>query len=623
MRIISIYLFLFIAFSNQANSQQELPVPRNYQQAYKNETRSLTGEPGLKYWQNKASYSIAVNFSPDTRILAGSEEITYINNSPDTLKQIWFKLYPNLYQEGAQRDFSIRPEDAGQGIIIEKMAINQISLNNESWRINGTNMQLTIPPLLPGKQIQFSINYSYILNKNSHMRTGMVDDNAAFIAYFFPRIAVYDDVDGWNRIPYTGTLEFYNDFCDFDATITVPKNYIVNATGNLINASEVLMPDYVQRISTAENLDAVTRIIDTTDLIKGNITLQHPNNTWKFKAENVTDFAFATSNHYLWYASSVVVDSATLRRTRVDAVFNPEHKDFYEVVDFARKTVEAMSFTFPAWPYPYPHETIFDGLDQMEYPMMVNDNPLEERIDAIELTDHEIFHTMFPFYMGINETKYAWMDEGWATIGEWIISHIIDSTIFDDYGMNGYNMAAGSTVDLPITTLSTQTSGVAYFTNAYPKPALGYLYCRDLLGDDLFFKGLHYYIEQWNGKHPLPFDFFYCMNKGSGQNLNWFWKRWFFENGYPDLAIKSVTQKGKNCTVIIESKGNKPVPVNLTFYFKDGSTQKYHQSIACWQNNNKTFTAKVSFDKPLEKIILGEVHDADIDSSDNLYQISK
>ncbi len=621
-KIISLFAFVFL-LGEVPDAQSLLPMPRNYEHAYNNGTRSATGRPGDKYWQNHATYNIQVNFSPTTRIISGAEEVVYTNNSPDTLEQVWFKLYPNLYQQGVQRDLALNAADVGEGVRIEGVMIDDKTVSDESVRINGTNMQVATTSILPGEKVKFNIHFSYILNKTSHTRTGMVDEESAFIAYFFPRIAVYDDVDGWNRIPYQGTLEFYNDFCDFDVAVTVPQNYIVHATGTLANPEAVLQTSYIQRIKTAEQSDGITKIIDTTDLAAGNITLQNATNTWVFHAENVTDFAFATSNHYVWYASSIVVDPANKRRTRVDAVFNPEHKDFFEVVDFARQTVDIMSYTFPAWPFPYEHETVFDGLDQMEYPMMVNDNPLDERDQTIELTDHEIFHTMFPFYMGTNETRFAWMDEGWATLGEWLLSPMIDTTIRDDYGMGTYNMAAGSTVDLPITTLSTQTTGTAYFTNAYPKPALGYLYLKDMLGDSLFLKGLHYYIDQWHGKHPIPYDFFYCMNTGTGKNLNWFWQSWFMNDGYPDLALESVKQRGNKYTVTIASKGSKPVPVHVTFYFKDGSTERYHQNISCWQNGNKTCTFQVTFAKELRKVVLGDLHDADIDASNNVYETGR
>ena len=612
---------------------QTLPVARNYQSAFEKNTRSADGKPGVNYWQNKASYNINVIFTPATRIISGSEEIVYTNNSPDTLNQIWFKLYPNLYQKGAIRDMAVSENDLTDGVHIEKILVNGKETTNSAWKNfyypadsiktknPGTNMNLKIEPLAPKQSIHFTITYSYILNRGSHIRTGMIDDSSAFVAYFFPRIAVYDDIDGWNQIPYTGNEEFYNDFCSFDVNITVPKNYIVCATGNLLNANEVYNAQIVQRIGEAEKNDAVTKVIDTTDLSTGNITAQNNINTWKFKADSVTDFVFATSNHYVWYASSLIVDPATQRRTRVDAVFNPEHKDYFNVINHARKTVELMSYTFPAWPFPYPHETVFDGLDQMEYPMMVNDNPLEDNADEIELTDHEIFHTMFPFYMGVNETKYGWMDEGWATIGEWLLSPMIDSTIApDDYGMDAYNLNANYDFDIPITTLSTQQHGESYFLNSYPKPAMGYLYIKDMLGDELFTKALHYYIEQWHGKHPMPLDFFNCMNAGSGKNLNWFWKKWFYDSGVPDLAITGVKQSGKKVIVTIQMKGSKPVPVHLTVYYKDNTTEALHQSIAVWENSTVT-SLNFTSNKSIEKIVLGDVHDADADADNNVWEM--
>lgn len=612
-------LFAFLLFASfNLFAQTTLPIPRDIQATYERGTRSKDGSPGKNYWQNRAEYSIDINFTPDTRLLSGTETITYYNNSPDTLDKIWFKLYPNLYKEGGSRDSNIRPGDLTDGVEIEKIAIDGKQQDAGAANIDGTNMTLDVPTLPPGKTMQFTIEFNYTLNEQSHIRTGQVESGAYFVAYFFPRITVYDDIDGWDTYPYTGSEEFYNDFSDFDVSITVPKDYAVWATGMLQNRSKVYADKYVQRIERAEKQDEIVTIIDSTDLKQGNITAQNPTNIWHFTADKVTDFVFATSNHYLWKSSSLEVDPETGRRTRVDAVFNPDHKDYYEVIDFARQTVRAMSYEFPAWPYPYPHETVFDGLDQMEYPMMVNDNPLEDREESIELTDHEIMHTMFPFYMGTNETKYAWMDEGWATIGEWLITPMIDSTITDEYGMAPYNRAAGTENDLPIMTPSTQTSGVAYYLNSYPKPAMGYLYVKDMLGDELFAKALHHYIDEWQGKHPMPYDFFYSMNEGAGRNMNWFWKRWFFEDGYPDQAIAEAGKQGDQYRVVVKAKGSKPVPVHLTVTYEDGSTQKFHRDISVWKDNAST---AITFDPKgtVSKITLGNVHDADIDHSNNTF----
>jgi hypothetical protein len=603
-------------------AQSSLPVPLNIRQAIDKGSRTLSGEPGPHYWQNRAEYTIRVNFDPQSRLVSGSESIAYTNNSPDTLRTLIFKLYPNLYKRGAERMMPVRPEDLTDGVSVTNLAIEGRPHTDDAHprrrrSAEGTNMSVDIPPLGAGQTLHASLDFSYPLNKTSHIRTGQVDSSAFFIAYFFPRIAVYDDIDGWNLNPYLGPQEFYNDFCNFSVAVTVPGQYLVWGTGDLVNRQDVLTDAYNKRIDAAGVGDGTVTIIDSGDLARKDITRHPDSNTWKFEAKDVTDFVFALSDHYMWKASSLVVDPATGRRTRVDAVFNPDHKDFYEVVDFARKTVESMSYRFPAWPYPYPHETVFDGLDQMEYPMMVNDNPLDSRPDAIELTDHEIFHTMFPFYMGTNETKYAWMDEGWATIGEWLISPWIDSTLVDGYGVGPYANGSGKEDDLPVITPSTQEEGNDYYLNSYPKPALGYLYAKDMLGDSLFLKGLHKYIAAWHGRHPIPLDFFASMNAGSGRNLDWFWRRWFYDNGYPDLAITDVSHKKKGWSVVITNKGGKPIPIDLTIEFSDGTRTKIHQSVAAWENENREVTIPVSSVKAIRKVTLGSTYDPDGYPADN------
>jgi hypothetical protein len=599
------------------HAQEGLPTPKNIRAAYDNHTRSYDGRPGPKYWQNSASYNIDIHFNPATRRLSGTVDIVYKNNSPDTLKQILFKLYPNLYKKGVPRLMSVDSNDLTNGVEIQSMSANGTAIAADKQRISGTNMTVPVPPVRPGTEITFHIAYAYTLNKHSHIRTGEIEPGADFIAYFFPRVAVYDDVDGWNRYPYLGNLEFYNDFCHFKASITVPNNQVVWATGTLQNPADVLAASTYERLKSAEKNDALVTIVDSTEY---RTATNHANaeNTWVFVADSVSDLVFACSDHYMWQSSSLVVDPATARRTRVDAVFNPIHKDYFKVLSDARKTVESMSYRFPKWPYPYPHETVFDGLDQMEYPMMVNDNPVEDREESIELTDHEIFHTMFPFYMGVNETKYAWMDEGWATIGEWLISPMIDSSLVDLYGVGPVEMNAGKETDLPIITLSTETNA-AYFTNSYPKPAMGYLFAKDLLGDDLFFKGLHYYFTNWHGRHPLPYDFFNCMNKGSGKDLNWFWRKWFFENGEPDLAIQKVVNNGVKPSVTIQMKGSKPVPVDLVITYSDGTVTQLHRSVEAWSAGHSTVTIPVTPAKKIKKIVLGSAHVPDSNKKDNTW----
>ena len=255
---------------------------------------------------------------------------------------------------------------------------------------------------------------------------------------------------------------------------------------------------------------------------------------WKFKANNVTDFAFALSNHYLWDASSAITDFINNKRTLASAAFNPIHKDYYDVASQAYLSVYYMSHTYPAVAFPFPNITVFDGTDQMEYPMMVNDNPTSTHKDAVQLTTHEIFHSYFPFYMGINETQYAWMDEGWATIGESVISPLMyepeDEGIFSK---TRFERISGTDRDVPLITNTKLYDDAAYLANSYGKGGECYWVLQNMLGKPLFLKALHQYINDWHGKHPMPYDFFYSFNNATGKNLNWFWQKWFFDRVYP------------------------------------------------------------------------------------------
>lgn len=619
-KLIIIIAYWFVVFS--INAQISLPVARNIQAAFDKGTRSTSGQPGAKYWQNAATYNININFNPATRLVSGTVDIDYTNNSPDTLHEIVFKLYTDLYKAGAMRVYPVEEQDVSKGMAVEKIVADKKQIDASGITIQGTNM-IVPANVLPLQKTHFNIAYSYTLNKTSHIRTGEVEEGAYFIAYSFPRITVYDDVDGWNMAQYLGTYEFYNDFCDFTAAITVPQNYGVWATGDLINCDEVYNDKICQRIKSAESNDDFITVIDVGDVAAKNFTANHAVNTFRFTAKRVTDFAFAVSDHYVWKSSSLIVDSATKRRTRVDAVYNPLHTDYDDVVKEAKSTVEYMSFRFPKWPYPYNHETVFDGLDKMEYPMMVNDVPQPPGVESFSLTSHEIFHTMFPFYMGINETKYGWMDEGWATIGEWLLTPMYLPAVVDSFAVSGYERAAGNEIDLPIITPSTQLQGIyyedasAFAINSYPKPGLGYLYVKDMLGDENFFKGLHHYIKTWNGKHPLPYDFFNCMNEGSGVNLNWFWKAWFFDMGSPDLAITSVKTQQKQIT--IQLKGSKPMPIDITVHFADGTTEQVHKAADVWKTGNKTVMVNYSVAKPVSKIELGRYFYPDVDKSNNVW----
>jgi hypothetical protein len=599
-----IFIITFI-FSSQAFSQQ-LFTTTNMQDAYKKETRTAFGKPGKNYWQNFANYNIKVNFDPSTQLLQGNETISYENNSPDTLKEIIIRLYPDLYKKGVQRLSHIAEKDLNDGVQIESFRIGEENIASFQDRkkafIRNTNLYIRpTQPVLPHSKTNFEISWHYKVNTGSPVRTGMVDSTSYFIAYFFPRLSVYDDVDGWDTWSYNGSQEFYNDFGNFNVEISLPKNYIVWATGDRKNAEDNFTKNILDKIKTASVDTQIIHVIDSNDYSKNDVFKNDATGVWKFSATNVTDFAFALSDHYLWDASSVVVDSSTGRRTIAEAAYNKIHKDYFDVANQAHQTVFYTSHFYPKYPFPFSHITVFDGTDQMEYPMMVNDNPTETHKDAVQLTTHEIFHSYFPFFMGINETQYAWMDEGWATIGESVISPKMgepeDEGIFSK---TRYERISGTDQYVPLITNTKEYSGAAYAANSYGKGGLCYYVLQDLLGDNLYFKSLHQYMNDWHGKHPTPYDFFYSFNNASGKNLNWFWQRWFFGWEYPDLLIKKVEKSGNNIKIIVQNRGGLPLPVYLNIISKAGKKSLIKYTAEVWKNGEKEKTFIIS--KPLSTI---------------------
>jgi hypothetical protein len=527
-----------------------------------------------------------------------------------------------------QRLSHIAEKDLNDGVQIESFRIGEENITNFHDRRKAfrRNTLLYIRPsqaVLPHSKTNFEISWNYKVNTGSPVRTGMVDSTSYFIAYFFPRLAVYDDVDGWDTWSYNGSQEFYNDFGSFDVEISVPKNYVVWATGDRQNPADNFSKNVLDKIKTASLDTAIIHIIDSTDYLKNDVFKKDPTGVWKFSAKNVTDFAFALSDHYLWDASSVLVDSATGRRTVAEAAYNKIHEDYFDVANQAHQTVYLTSHYYPKYPFPFNHITVFDGTDQMEYPMMVNDNPTPTHKDAVQLTTHEIFHSFFPFFMGINETQYAWMDEGWATIGESVLSPKMgepeDEGIFSKVR---YERISGTDNYVPLITNTKEYSGASYSANSYGKGGLCYYVLQDLLGDKVYFKSLHQYMNDWHGKHPTPYDFFYSINNASRQNLNWFWQRWFFGWEYPDLALKKAEVSGKNMKVVVENKGGLPLPVYLTFISNKGKKSVVKYTAAVWQKGDKekTFIIPKPF-STISKVELGNEFIPDKYSENNSREV--
>jgi hypothetical protein len=593
---------------------QHLPVAVNFKKSYQQNTRSTDGTPGKNYWQNNGKYAIQISFNPESRELSGSASIDYYNNSPDTLKRVVFKLYPNLFQAQAMRNVPISPNDLTQGMTISSLQLDSVSIAEKKRVIRGTNMYVKDIHILPGQHVHFDVDFNYTLNQTSFIRTGQIDTGAFMIAYFFPRIAVYDDLDGWNEYPYAGKEEFYNDYCDFSVDLAIPGNYAVWATGELQNGNTVYQQAIQNNIKKALAGESVTDIIKEVDWKNHAVLQSGAIHHWKFEAKNVTDFAFALSNHYVWKAAGIQVDDA--RRVLANAVYNPAHKSFEPVAGYVRKTIDLISHQIPGIPFPYPHETIFEGLDAMEYPMMVNNRPFEG-LEAVQFTIHEVFHTLFPFYVGTNETKYSFMDEGWATYSEFMLLKGMQTDFKDEYDMSAINESAGTDIDVPIMTPTPQLYGAARFSDKDLKPALGFRYLHEWLGDEVFYKAVRYYISQWKGKHPTPYDFFACMNKGTGMNLDWFWQNWYFEKNVPDLGIGQVMNKNEQYSMVVERVGEGMVPVHVEVTYVDGSKEWLAKQVDCWKDGKRKVRLSFKAKKMVRSIQLGDDYDADVDKSNN------
>lgn len=605
---------------------QQLYMPRNVQQAYKNQTRSPDGKPGKNYWQNTASYDIDITVAPPARTVKGIEKIIYTNNSPDTLQTVAIRIIQNIHKAATIRTSYASEEYITNGTTIDRFSVNG---QQQKWRddpYNYTCADVRLPqPLAPKQSIQFDIEWHYDASLQSG-REGMIDSTTYYLAYSYPRVSVYDDYNGWDRVNFTDMQEFYSDFNDYTLTVHAPKNYIVWSTGVLQNPDEVLQPKYLQRFKNSMTGDEIIHVVSKNDIAAKDITVQKDMNTWKWKADNVPDVCFAVSDHFVWDASSVVVDDVANRRVSAQAAYNDTAWDFHYMVEYVKHSLKWLSANWPGVAYPYPAMTAFQGYADMEYPMMINDGATGDTIFTRFVAEHEIAHTWFPFYMGINESRYAFMDEGWATTLELLIGRNDLGTenaegFFKQFRVSGWIGDPSEEEDLPIITPANVLTAHAYGNNAYGKPALGYLAVKDLLGDELFKKALHAYMDRWHGRHPIPWDFFNSFNDATGKNLNWFWNNWYFTNGYIDLAIHSVKKNTGGYQVNIKNIGGYAAPVNVIAAYTDGSTETFHQTPAIWAGNQKSTSVNIATKKKVKSLQLDGGIFMDADESNNSFDV--
>lgn len=603
---------------------QGLYMPRNLKQAYQKGTRSMDGKPGKNYWQNSAKYNITLITAPPNRTIQGTEEITYANNSPDTLRYLVFKLFLNSHQPGAVRQQTASADYLTSGMHIDRYTENSVA---RLWptTANATvhRMPLT-KPLMPHDSVKLSFDWHFDMSVESG-REGQLDSTTFFLAYFYPRVAVRDDYYGWDQTAFTEAQEFYNDFNDYTLNVKVPANYVVWATGNLLNANEVLQPTFAKRLAESMQTDSVIHVATRQDVAARKVTTQQAANLWRWKADYVSDIALCISDQYVWDASSVVVDRTTGRRASVQAAFKDDAKDFHQMVGFGRHALDWLSNNWPGIPYPYPKTTIVQGFADMEYPMMVNDATTSDLNFSRFVAEHELAHTWFPFYMGINETRYGFMDEGWATALEHLIMQADLGKgqavqLFQQFRVTGWIKDPSAEQDLPIIIPTNVLSGAAMGNNEYGKAALGYLALKELLGDAEFKKTLHEFMNRWNGKHPTPWDMFYSFNSASGKDLNWFWNNWFFSNNYIDFAIQSVTTSATKCTITIQNIGGYVAPMDVVVTFADGTTETVRQTPAIWQANQKQAILNLPIKKKVQSVTLAGGIFMDADEKNNTWK---
>jgi len=615
-------LGLVCAASLPAQRPQPLYMPRAVKHAFAAGTRSLDGRPGAKYWQNRGRYAITVTAAPPERTIRGTEQIVYANNSPDTLRRLVFKLFVNIHRPGAPRDGGASDDYLTPGVHIDRFTVNGTTTAWPDDPRYFTWQPITLPtPLLPHDSTRLSIDWHYEISKEAG-REGMLDSTTYYLAYFYPRVAVYDDYNGWDTMNFTDAQEFYSDFNDYDVTVRVPANYIVWGTGTLQNAPELLGPAYLERFKSSFTSDTTIHVATKSEVAAKGVTRQAAVNVWHFTATNVPDMTFALSDHYDWDAASVVVDDATHRRASVQSAYNDTAADFHHMVQFGRHSLDWLSHNWPGVPYPYEKTTIVQGSADMEYPMMVNDGSNADTTFSRFVVEHEIAHTYFPFYMGINETRYGFMDEGWATTFEYLIGvadmgHDHEDTFYKQFRVNGWASDPSPLEDLPIVTPEDVLSGAAYGNNAYGKPSLGYLAVKDLLGDDEFKKCLHAFIDRWHGKHPIPWDMFDTFNDVSGRNLNWFWTNWFFSNGYIDLAVRGVTKTTTGYSATIDNVGGLAAPFDLRVTYGDGTSSTMHETPAAWQTNQASASVAIPTKKTVRSVEVVNGIWVDADATNN------
>jgi len=567
--------------------------------------RAASGKPGPDYWQNGADYKIAVTIDEDEHTVTGKIDITYTNNSPESLSFIWLHLEQNRFTPDSRGTLTTPIQgnrysgDVDGGFTInnvEAQLSKRGSTTSSKHIITDTRMQVFFNEPIPAKggEATVSMNFAFKVPVKGMDRMGrlsVADGTIYALAQWYPKVAVFDDVEGWNIEPYLGAGEFYLEYGDFDYKVTVPYDHIVVGSGALQNPKEVLNGTLLERLEKASNSDATVYLVKPEEVLKPELTRpkQEGMLTWHFKMENARDVAFASSKAFIWDAAQINLPGG--KKAIAQSVY-PKESDGQDAwsrsTEYSKASIEHYSNKWYTYPYPSAVNVAAD-INGMEYPGLNFCSYKSKEGSLWGVTDHEFGHNWFPMIVGTNERRYPWMDEGFNSF----INHY-SSVAFNagEYGssleqtrkyVNWLTSDDREGIDTYPDVANTSNLGMI----AYMKPAIGLLLLREyILGEERFDNAFKAYIEAWAYKHPQPNDFFNIIENVGGENLSWFWKSWFYGTENIDLAIENVVPYGKDQVVILSNKGGVPMPVKLGLTYADGSKERIMLPVEIWQRGD-------------------------------------
>ena len=574
-----------------------------------NAYREASGAPGPAYWQQRADYTIAATLDTATHAVTGSVTVRYTNNSPDTLRFVWMQLDQNVYRAGSEGAalFGVDSRNGGNGFP-GGYRLTDVSVNGATVvpDLHDTMLRLDLPAPLPprGGKLAIVLHYAFTVPEHGSDRTGR-DGTLYEIAQWYPRMAVYDDVRGWNADQYLGQGEFYLEYGDIDYAVTLPAGFIVAGSGLLQNAADVLSEAMRRRLDDARRSSSVIAVV-TKDEAVARTGAVAGTRTWRFRAQNVRDVAWAAAPDFRWDATSTrgVLCQALYQWPKAGAAWE-------QAAENTQWTIRAYSEDVA--PFPYPQATSVAGtVSGMEYPMfvMVGTTSADDPGEVFRVNDHEHGHEWFPMTVGSDERRYAWMDEG---INTFINAFSQERRYGSDpqgwpRGMDNWlsflnawfgTLQAG--LDAPLMTLPDHVDESGYGNVGYEKPAAVLLALRDhVVGPAAFDAAFREYVRRWSFKHPTPGDFFRTMENVTGRDLSWFWREFFYTTAVLDVAIDSVATRshGDAMTAAIYLRRTTPVvfPVELRLKLEDGATQDVRLPVDIWARGD-SFAANVTVAK--------------------------